>query len=463
MAAEENALKYLEDNTNLLISMAKNIWDHPEIGLQENRSSKLISDKLKAGGFRLKKGVAQMQTAFVASWGEGRPIVGVLGEYDALPGLSQKVSPKEEPVNEGAAGHGCGHNLLGIGSLGAVLAVKKAMEKYKIKGTIRYYGCPAEETLVGKVIMAKEGVFDDLDAAITWHPDYPNTVLTSANLAMNSFRLNFHGVSSHASNLGRGRSALDAVVLTEVGINCLRDNVVQEARIHGVITNGGLQPNIIPAYAQSWYYVRAPSREQVIDIYQRVLELAKGAALMTGTNMGVDLITGCYDCLSNDVIAACILESLKTIGAPRFREDELTFARELESKISPDTLKGTLKSYQLAREELGGILCNKILDEVGGLAKGTSRNSSTDLGDVSYITPTAQFTSCCMPLGVALHSWQCVASCGSGIGFRGMLLAAKTMALTALKLMVNPELVKSAFKEFNERTEGRKYRSPLVA
>lgn len=461
MGIEENSLKVLDENADVLINMAKDIWDNPQIGLQEMHASKLISDKLEKAGFRVKRGIGEMPTAFVASWGEGKPIVGVLGEYDALPNFSQKVSPKQEPIKAGMPGHGCGHNLLGIGSLGAVLAVKEVMEKYNVRGTIRYYGCPAEETLVGKVFMAREGVFNDLDAAITWHPDYPNTVVRNTNHALNSFKLNFHGVSSHPSYYGRGRSALDAVVLTEVGINCLRDNVIQEARIHGVITNGGLQPNMLPSYAQSWYYVRAPMREQVEEIYQKVIELTKGATLMTGTTMEVEFLTGCYGYLSNDIISQAIMDSLKKIGPPQFTEEEIAFAKELESKVSRDIVEGTLRNYKMTKEELGGALCDKIIDEVGGFAKKDSAFNSSEVGDVSYIAPTGQFTTCCMPLGVALHTWQCAASCGSPIGFRGMQLAAKTMALTSLNLMMKPDMLKDAFKEFQEKTGGKKYVSPL--
>lgn len=461
MSVEKNAVSYLNENTALLTTMAKDIWDHPQIGLKETFASELISDQLEKAEFFVKRSVAHMPTAFVASWGEGSPIIGILGEYDALPGISQKVSSEREAVKEKWPGHGCGHNLLGVGSLGAVLTVKEAMKENKIKGTIRYYGCPAEETLVGKVFMARDGVFGDLDAAITWHPMYANTVWTSNTLAMNSFKLNFHGVSSHASNLGRGRSALDAVILTEVGINHLRDNVIPEARIHGVITNGGLQPNIIPHYAQSWYYVRAPSREQVEDIYQRVLHIGEGAALMTGTSLEVEFIVGCYDYLPNDVISGVMLEKLKEIGAPKFTKEELYFARELESKVPLDIVESALKTYRSTREELGGTLCDKIVEQLGGFAKEDLIYVSTDVADVSHITPTGQFTACCMPLGVGLHTWQSVAACGSNVGLKGMLMAAKVMALTALDLMLQPDILKVAFEEFEKKTGGKKYATPL--
>jgi aminobenzoyl-glutamate utilization protein B len=309
MNVEDKALNYLAANEDKLIDLAKDIWEHPELGLQETRSSRLLVDELEKAGFSVAIGIDQMPTAFVASWGEGKPIIGILGEYDALPGLSQKVSATREPIEEGAPGHGCGHNLLGVGSLGAALAVKEAMEKDEIKGTIRYYGCPAEETMLGKIFMARAGVFDDLDAAITWHPFYANTVWWCSLLAMNSFKVNFHGVAAHAAAAPEaGRSALDGVQLMDIGVNYLREHIVQEARIHCVITNGGEAPNVVPPFAQVWYYVRAPRREQVDEIYSRMLDIAKGAALMTGTTFEIDFLTGGYDVLPNDRLGELLWE-----------------------------------------------------------------------------------------------------------------------------------------------------------
>lgn len=461
MSVEKNALDFLNQNERVLTGMAKDIWENPQDGLEETYASKVISNMLEKAGFPVQRGVAQMPTAFVASWGEGKPIIGILGEYDALPGLSQKASSEKESIEDKAAGHGCGHNLLGVGSLGAALSVKEIMEKNKIKGTVKYYGCPAEETLVGKVFMARDGLFDDLDAAITWHPLCVNTVWAGKCLAMNSFKVNFHGVEAHASNLGVGRSALDAAVLTEVGINHLRDNIVKDARIHGVITNGGSQPNIIPAYAQSWYYVRAPSRGQVEEIYKRVLNIVEGSALMSGTTFDVDFIVGCYDYMSNDVILNVMLENLKRIGPSEFTEEEKAFAAELVNKVPPELLENSLKSYRLTLEELGGVLCDKILDQVGGFANDDIDFISTDVGDVSYICPTGQFLTSCWPVGVGLHTWQSVASAGSNIGAKGMMLAAKTIALSTLDLIVKPDILTAATEEFKKKTRGKNYVSPL--
>jgi aminobenzoyl-glutamate utilization protein B len=461
MRPEKKALDFLKDNKTLLTRMAKDIWDHPQDGLEETYAAKTISDRLEEAGFSVQRGVGLMDTAFVGSWGEERPVIGILGEYDALPGLSQKVSSEREPIEKGGPGHGCGHNLLGVGSLGAALAVKETLEKNRVGGTVRYYGCPAEETLVGKVFMARDGVFDDLDAAITWHPFCLNTVWKSKTLAMNSFRLNFHGVEAHAAILGTGRSALDAAVLTEVGINHLRDNVFKEARIHGVITNGGTQPNIIPGYSQSWYYVRAPNREQVEEIYQKVLDIAKGSTLMSGTTFDVELLVGCHDFMSNDVISRVLLKNLKKIGPPEFTNEEKEFANNLIAKVSPALVQNALKIYKRTKEELGGPLCNKILDNGGGFAKDDLTYLSTEVGDVSYICPTGQFLTCCLPIGVGLHTWQAVAASGSTIGLKGMMLAAKTIALSALDLMLKPEILGAASERFKEDTGGRHYVSPL--
>lgn len=461
MSLEGNVLSYLSENEHILINLSKDIWDHPQLAFEETYASKLIADQLEEAGFAVKRGLAQIPTAFVASWGEGKPVIGILGEYDALPGLSQKVSTKKEPIEEGAPGHGCGHNLLGIGSLGAALAVKEEMKKDRIKGTIRYYGCPAEETLIGKVFMAQAGVFDDLDAAIYWHPMHVNAVRGCSFLALNSFKLNFHGVSTHAAAAPEmGRSALDGVVLTDVGVNYLREHVIQEARIHCVITNGGLAPNVVPSYAQAWYYVRAPRRDQVDEIYSRILDIAKGAALMSGTTCDVEFIGGCYDVMPNDVIGRIMLEKLKRIGAPEFTDEEKAFAKQLQATIPP-AAESALRDSGLTREEIGDPLCNKILDRVDSLAKGRVRPASNDVGDVSYVAPTGQFATCCVPLGVALHSWQSTASTGSTIGFKGMMLAAKTLALTALDLGTRPDVLRAAHNEFEKATGGKKYVSLL--
>ncbi|MBA3027851.1 MAG: amidohydrolase [Desulfobacteraceae bacterium] len=456
---ENTALNYLEANQDKLNRLAGEIWARPEIALKEEFASRQIALHLEQAGFSITKNIGQMPTAFVAQWGQGKPIIGILGEYDALPGLSQKVSPDKEPMEENGPGHGCGHNLLGVASLGAALAVKEAMAQHQLKGTIRYYGCPAEETLVGKVYMARAGVFHDLDAAITWHPGYLNTVSNVSLAALNSFKVNFHGVSTHAGATPQlGRSALKGVELMDIGVNYLREHISSKARIHSVIPHGGKAPNVVPDYAQIWYYVRAPKRKQVDAIYSWMLDIAKGAALMTQTTYDIEFLTGGHDVLPNKTIGQVFHEKMKQVGPPQWSSEEMEFAQKLQSNFPKDAVQKSLQYFRMTAEEIGAPFC-KIIKEpsdevitVGG---------SSDVGDVSYITPTAQISTCCQVLGASSHSWEVVATSGSGIGFKGMIMAAKVMALAALELETKPELLVKAREEFEKATQGKTYVSPL--
>jgi aminobenzoyl-glutamate utilization protein B len=456
---------YLDQEDERLAYLAKEIWHHPEIGLQETFAAKLLADELVQAGFQVTRGVGQMSTAFVASWGVGKPVIGILGEYDALPGLSQQMATTIAPVEEGGPGHGCGHNLFGTASLGAALALKEAMLAHNIPGTIRFYGCPAEETLVGKTFMAKEGVFDDLDAALAWHPGDTNQVSYGSSLAMNSFKVNFYGVAAHGAAAPHlGRSALDGAQLMDVGVNYLREHIIQEARIHSVITSGGQAPNVVPAYAQIWYFVRAPTRAQVDEIYTRMLDIAKGAALMSGTTYDIDFVTGCYELLPNLVLADLIHEKMQEVGAMHFTPQETAFAAQLQKTFPAGSLD---YAYTLLEKTTRGgytktDLTNPLWPQV--LHHATTvlvMPGSTEVGDVSQITPTGQMTTCCWPFGTPPHSWQITASSGSQIGFKGMHYAAKVLALTALDLMTRPDLLRAAQAEFADRTEGRQYVSPL--
>ena len=465
MSAKNIILNHIQDTDERLSFIAKEIWDHPQIALQEEFAARLLAEDLSDAGFSIEWGVGQLPTAFVASWGEGKPILGFLGEYDALPGLSQKVSTVKNPIDQDGPGHGCGHNLYGTACMGAVIALKKAMEAEKIAGTIRFYGCPAEETLLGKTYMARAGVFDDLDAAISWHPGDTNIVWNGSSLALNSFKVNFYGVASHAGGSPHlGRSALDGVMLMDVGVNFLREHVIQEARIHSVITSGGQAPNVVPAFAQVWYFVRAPHRDQVEEIYARVLDIAQGAALMSGTTYEIEFITGCYDLLPNNRLSDLMLEKMQEINDLQFTEQERLFARELQSTFpegSVDQAFESLKeavSIDIEPEMAHNPLWEQVLPhsdtppEMGG---------STDVGDVSWITPTGQLTTCCWPLGTPGHSWQTVASSGSSIGMKGMLFAAKGMALAGLDLITKPDLLEQAKVEFCQAKKGKDYVSPL--
>jgi aminobenzoyl-glutamate utilization protein B len=467
MSLKDSALSHLHTHEENLVEVAKAIWEHPEVGLQEHFASTHIAAELEQAGFTLQKGVGQMPTAFVASWGNGKPIIGILGEYDALPGLSQTVTANKEAIVDGGPGHGCGHNLFGVASLGAALAVKQAMEQQRINGTIRYYGCPAEETLVGKTFMARDGVFDDLDAALAWHPSSINSVWNSSSLAMNSFKVNFYGVASHAAAAPEmGRSALDAAQLMDIGVNYLREHVPQETRMHSVITHGGGAPNVVPPHAQIWWFVRAPRREQVDAVYQRVLDIAKGAALMTGTTYDIDFLTGCYEMLANQALSNLMLEKMKELGGIRFNETEKVFAKQLQASIPAHMFEAGLAhllqnaASGTTRADLGDALCEGIImpSESPRVMSG-----STEVGDVSQIAPTANLVTACEPLGTPPHSWQTVATSGSSIGFRGMMFAAQVLSLTALDLLTKPEALKAARDEFMQATQGKKYVTPLPA
>ncbi len=465
MRMQQAALAYLDHQDEKLAYLAGQIWDHPEVALHERFASTLLADELAAAGFSIERGVGQLPTAFVASWGSGEPIIGILGEYDALPGLSQRLAADREPIETGGPGHGCGHNLFGVASLGAALAVKTVMETEHIAGTVRFYGCPAEETLVGKTFMARAGVFDDLDAALAWHPGDINSVWAGSSLAMNSFKVNFHGVASHAAvDPHNGRSALDGAQLMDIGANYLREHIIPEARIHSVITSGGQAPNVVPAYAQIWYYVRAPHRDQVEAIYARMLDIAKGAALMSGTTFDVEFVTGCYELLPNLTLSRLILEKLQAIGNLSFTAEEQAFARQLQQSFAPGTvahafaLTQRLVSCELDSAAIENPLWEQILPHVETDA---AMPGSTEVGDVSQITPTAQLTTCCWPLGTPAHSWQIVASSGSSIGHKGMLLAAKALALAGLDLLARPDVLADAQAEFTRKRNGTAYVTPL--
>jgi aminobenzoyl-glutamate utilization protein B len=313
--------------------------------------------------------------------------------------------------------------------------------------------------------MAKAGVFDDLDAALAWHPGDTNTIWASSSLAMNSFRVNFHGVSSHAAaDPHNGRSALDGVQLMDVGVNYLREHIIPEARIHSVITSGGQAPNVVPAYAQIWYFVRAPRRDQVAAIYARVLDIAKGAALMSGTTYDIDFVTGCYELLPNLALSQLMLEKMQEVGGASFTAEEQAFAKQLQATFTPGTLEHAFDLTQrqvrieLDRAMIETPLWEQILPHTETYMV---MPGSTEVGDVSQITPTAQLTTCCWPLGTPGHSWQIVASSGSSIGAKGMLLAAKTLALTAIDLLTKPDVLAAAQAEFQRKIKGKPYISPV--
>ncbi|MEM7343277.1 MAG: amidohydrolase [Chloroflexota bacterium] len=465
MDSQDIIVNYINDQDEKLCYIAKEIWDHPQVALQEEFAAKLLAQELEADGFSIEWGAGQMSTAFIATWGEGSPTIGFLGEYDALPGLSQEMSTTKTPIEADGPGHGCGHNLFGTACLASVMALKAAMIEQGIQGTLRFYGCPAEETLVGKTFMARDGVFDDLDAAISWHPASTNIVWNGSSLALNSFKVNFHGVASHAgAEPHLGRSALDSVMLMDVGVNYLREHIMQEARIHSVVTSGGQAPNVVPAYAQVWYFIRAPHREQVDDIYARMLDIAKGAALMSGTTHDIEFITGCYDVLPNNTLSNLLLEKMQAVNDIRFTKQERAFAKELQATFPERAVERNFEwmassaSIELNPEMIDDPLWEQVLPHS---STPPLMGGSTEVGDVSWITPTGQLTTCCWPLGTPGHSWQTVTSSGSSIGNKGMIFAAKGMALAGLDLFTKPDLLAQAKADFDKARNGKTYVTPL--
>ena len=465
MDAKGIILDQIKQQDEELSYVAKEIWDHPQVALQETFAAQLLADRMAADGFSLTWGAGGMPTAFVAEWGEGFPVIGFLGEYDALPGLSQALSSEKSPLDVGGPGHGCGHNLFGTACMASVMALKTAMQEKQIDGTIRFYGCPAEETLVGKTFMARDGVFDDLDAAISWHPNDTNIIWNGSSLAMNSFKVDFHGVAAHAgSSPWLGRSALDAVMLMDAGVNYMREHIPQESRIHSVVTSGGQAPNVVPAFAQVWYFVRAPHREQVEEMYRWMQDIAKGAALMTGTSHEIELITGCYEILPNSVMSDLLYEKMAEVDDMRFTAQERQFARELQATFPDGSVQ---RAYDWTQISSGAPLDPAEIEDplwervVPHSPTPPLLSGSTEVADVSWITPTGQLTTTCWPLGTPGHSWQTVASSGSSIGAKGMIFAAKSMALAGLDLLTKPGLLAEAQAEFERVRGGKDYVTPL--
>ena len=448
----------IDNNQEKLKEIAYEIWSNPETAFNEYKTSELQKNYLKEQGFKIMD-VPNNPTAFIAEFGKDKPILGILGEYDALPGLSQKIMPAKEPMEGFTDGHGCGHNLLGTGGVGAVVALKEIMEKENLKGTIRYYGCPAEETLAGKGLMAKEKVFDDLDSCVSWHPASMNVVWGCSFLAMNSMKFRFKGKAAHAAAAPQaGRSALDAVELMNVCANYLREHVIEKARIHYVITNGGMAPNIVPDDAEVWYFIRAPKRADVKEISDRLYKIAQGAELMTETKMEYELLAGCYDVIPNTIISKLMHNNMLEAGGPKFSKEDYELADKL-SKLSTKEEKAKVMSTYFAPDYILDIPLSDEVIEIDDKEKVMA--GSSDVGDVSYIAPFAQITAATWPIGTAAHTWIATASSGSGIGMNAMIFAAKTMAATIYDLLNDNNLITNAKDEFVKSLKGYEYISPF--
>jgi len=421
------------------------LWKLSETALKERRSAEMLIRYLEKQGFRVERNVAGMPTAFVATYGSGRPIIGVLAEYDALPGVGNKPLPRKAPRDDGVtSGHGCGHNLFAAGSVAAAVAMRRVTEKYGLPGTVRLYGTPAEETLVGKVYMAKEGVFDDLDAALEWHPSTKTKVRNQPGRAMNNFEVEFFGQAAHASgDPWNGRSALDAVELMNHAVNMMREHVKPTARIHYVIPNAGDAPNVVPEYAKVWYYVRDVDRESVERSYNWILKIAEGAAMATRTTHKVHLIAGAHEYNLNRPLQEAMQKNLEAVGPPKFTEEEQAFARKLQEFLKVETkgFDAELKPLKPEPEPVEG--------------------GSTDVAEVSYITPTVGLQVTTAAAEIPWHSWATTACHGTGAGVKGAVVAAKVLALTGIDLLVDAELRKKAKEFFLEKTGGKPYQCPI--
>ncbi|MEM2888541.1 MAG: M20 family metallopeptidase [Candidatus Bathyarchaeia archaeon] len=458
---KEFCCSWIEKNKARAIKISDEIWELAELGLNEFKSSALLADELENNGFKVERGVAGMPTAFIASYGSSKPVIGLLGEFDALPGLSQKRVPYKEPLVPGAPGHGCGHNIHGTTGMTAALAIKYTMEKYCIKGTIKFFGCPAEENFNGKVFMVREGSFRGVDAVLSHHPSDMNGAPLKSCLALNNVRFSFYGKSAHAGGSPhQGRSALDAVELMNVGANYLREHIIQDARLHYIVENGGTQPNIVPDYARSWYYVRAPERDQVEYIYNWVLDIAKGAAKMTRTEMKYESMGGLYNLVPNRTIAERITSNMREIGVPKYNDEDLQFAKKVSESIPPE-----MKYEELRESKRPGWekLVDKLLDDEipDPWGEGLVNHGSTDVGDVSWQTPTVEFNTATWVLGTPGHSWQNVAQSGVGIGHKSLVFAAKVMATTGIDLLTDADFLKKAVEEYRQRLADKKYKCPL--
>jgi aminobenzoyl-glutamate utilization protein B len=442
-AAHKQVEQLVDERAANWKQVSKQIWDYAELGYHEDKSSALLQTQLRAAGFSVEAGVADEPTAFIATYGQGKPVIAILGEFDALPGLSQKPLPQRSPVVLNAPGHGCGHNLLGSGAALAAVAVKEYMAANHVGGTLRYYGTPAEEGGSGKVFMVRGGLFKDVDVVLHWHPGDRNSVNNGGMLAVISAKVTFHGAAAHAAMAPeRGRSALDAVMLMGNGIEFMREHVPSNSRIHYIITKGGVAPNIVPDLAQMDLVARNPSNTVLEDIWDRLLKISQGAALMTGTTVEVTDIRSDANIIGNDALAPVAQKNLEEVGGFTMSDTEKAFAVEMQKTLSLDTVPSLDATHLI--EPLRPVDLN-------------APSASTDVGDVSWTVPTIGFTTATFVPGVAPHTWQASASAGMSIGQDGMVVASKALALTAVDLFSNPALVQAARADFDRKLTGKTY------
>lgn len=446
----ETAFLELERQSGRLADMAHSVWENPEGPYREYHASKLCAEYLAENGFTVETGCFGLPTAVRAVWGQGKPVIGFLGEYDALPGQSQKNVNYREPVEGQPYGHGCGHNLLAVGMAGSAVAAKREMEAQGLQGTLVFYGCPAEEVLTGKGFMARAGAFSELDCALAWHPGRYTRASYSVCTGVHSVKYHFKGKTSHAAcDPEKGRSALDAVELMNVGINYLREHVPMDVRMHYVITDGGSAPNIVPDHATVWYYDRALKRETMKAVEERMDKVARGAAMMTETELEVEDLGGCYPTLPNHVLADLVDECMRQIPQVPWTKEEICYARAINETV-PEIWRDSVRfsgSEDPDTQLFSGVMSIDTDDDYG----------STDVGDVGHIVPTTFYKTASYNIAAPGHSWQVAACVGGPIGAKGMLYGAKVTALAVLRLVTEPEIAERAKAEFAASMEGRRY------
>ncbi|WP_298320339.1 amidohydrolase [uncultured Aquimarina sp.] len=432
--SKQAIIKSIEKHQQELISISDQIWALAETAFEENQSSKLLADYAEKQGFTVERGVAGMPTAFVATYGSGKPVIGVLGEFDALPGISQKAQPTKSPLTEGAAGHGCGHNLFGAGSLGAAIAVKELIQSGEIKGTVKFFGTPSEEKYFGKIWMVREGLWNDVDANISWHPSASTKADVQSSLALVDFKVEFFGQAAHASaDPWNGRSASDALELYTTGINYYREHVKPTVRMHYHIQDGGQVVNVVPDYSRLWMRVRDTKRSGMMPVYERVQKMAEGAAIMANVDYKISLISGIYEVLVNREGGKLMQNNLELLGPITYTDEEIAFGKKIQeiTKKEQVGMDSAINPLEETKEHPGG--------------------GSTDVGDVSWNVPNINLGVTTAPKDTPWHSWAVVACGGMSIGHKGMLYASKAMAMTMTDLYENPEALQKVKAEYKER------------
>ncbi len=441
-AQKQTMVDRIQQRESTTWDWASRIWNLSEPGYQEVESARLLADALEAAGFHVERGVAEIPTAFTATFGSGSPVIAILGEYDALPGLSQQAVPEQLPRAGATYGHACGHHLFGAASASAAIAIAEQIQNGKLQGTVRFYGCPAEEGGSGKTFMVRAGLFDDCDAALHWHPASKNTAGDSSCLSRAAVKFRFIGRSAHAAGAPeQGRSALDAVELACHASELLREHTPDFTRIHHVIVSGGAAPNVVPDSAEVFFYLRHPKAEIVRELYPRLLKCAQAGALATETKLEERYLGGTMELLPNNRLADVALANLREFNQLKYDNQQREFAQRIQQTLT---------------KPLPLDIISEVFDTSGEVGKG-----STDVGDVSWVIPTAGFTTACFVPGTTSHSWQAVAASGMSIGKQGMQLAAQTMAASVWDLMTQPEILVEAKQEHARRREGRKY-EPLL-